>query len=101
MSAVPGMAVMDKMNEPPYHDADIVHLAATLQRWGLGTPARIFLEAGHPATFLGGQLLWLAQPALSLFVPWRRIRQTAQLLEEPEKVASLVAHLEAGEVSNS
>lgn len=90
----------EQMNEPSYQDADVAHLAAALSRWGLGTPARLFLEAGHPVTFLGGQLLWLAQPALSLFFPWQRIRQAAQLLEEPEKVAGLLAHLEAAEGSN-
>jgi hypothetical protein len=58
----------------------------------------IFLEAGHPLTFLGGQLLWVAQPALSLFMPANVVAEAAQLLEEPESVKALAAKLEAEKV---
>ena len=76
----------------------IEQVAAFVEARGLRLPTLLALEAGRPLTFLGGQLLWIAQPALSLFMPGQWIQQAAQLLEEPEAVAALVARLEeAGE----
>jgi hypothetical protein len=64
-------------------------VAASLVRGGWRLPALIVLEAGRPLAFLGGQLLWLAQPALSLFMPGDSIRRTAEFLEDPEMVDAL------------
>ncbi len=75
-------------------DAFIDQLAAAFCRRGLRLPALIALEAGQPLAFLGGQILWLAEPALSLVVQGKTIRQTAQLLEDPTAVAALVHRLE-------
>lgn len=72
----------------------IEQLAATLRRKGWGIPALVVLEAGRPLTFLGGQLLWLAQPALSLFMPGDEVRRMAELLENPQAVTALLARLE-------
>lgn len=69
-----------------------------LTRQGWRDFALMVLQGGRPFAFLGGQLLWVAQPALSLFIPSHTIRQTAQLLEEPLMVESLIARLEASEV---
>jgi hypothetical protein len=69
-------------------------IATFIQARGLCWPALLALEAGRPLTLLGGQLLWVAQPALSLFMPGRWIQQTAQLLEDPAAVAALIARLE-------
>lgn len=75
----------------------ISETATVIRRRGWQTPALIFLEAGHPLTFFSGQLLWLAQPALSLVVPSGLVRQVAQLLEEPAAVQALIARLETEE----
>ena len=83
------------MDDLPVENAFVDQVAAALHRRGLQTPALIFLEAGHPVTFLGGQLLWVAQPALSLFMPANVIGQMAQLLEEPSAVEALTAQLKA------
>ncbi|HEX6383717.1 MAG TPA: hypothetical protein VF177_03505 [Anaerolineae bacterium] len=69
----------------------------TLCRHGLRLPALIALEAGRPMAFLTGQLLWVAQPALSLFFSSKELYQMAQLLEEPAAVEALVTRLEARE----
>lgn len=71
--------------------------AAFICRNRLRLPVLAVLDAGRPLTFLGGQLLWLLQPALSLFVSGDTIRQTAHLLEEPDSVTALVQRLEAAE----
>jgi hypothetical protein len=65
-----------------------------LRERGLRLPALIALEVGRPFTFFGAQLLWIAQPALSLFLPSQQVKNLAQLLEKPEAVAWLVTRLE-------
>jgi hypothetical protein len=77
----------------------VSQIATTLSRQGWETPALILLEAGKPLTFLGGQLLWMAQPALSLLMPSDLVRQAAQLLEEPEAVQALISQLETAEAN--
>lgn len=69
-------------------------VAAFIEARGLRLPTLLLLEAGRPLTFLGGQLLWIAQPALSLIMPGQWLQQTAQLLEEPEAIEALIARLE-------
>ncbi|MCP5099432.1 MAG: hypothetical protein GY943_28085 [Chloroflexi bacterium] len=73
----------------------IEKVAHTLCSYGLRTPALVALEAGQPLTFVGSQLLWVAQPALSLFMPSHRVSRLAQLLEEPSAVQALVDCLES------
>jgi hypothetical protein len=81
----------------PERDAFLDKIAEILCRRGLRVPALIALEAGSPLTFIAGQLLWLSQPVLSLFVHWSMVSQVADLLEEPESVAALIARLQPGE----
>ncbi|GAB4270210.1 MAG: hypothetical protein Kow0080_14420 [Candidatus Promineifilaceae bacterium] len=75
------------------HDTFLNEAADFLCRRGLRLPALIILEAGQPLAYLGGQMLWVAQPALSLFLPANKIRQTAQLLEQPTAVSGLIQRL--------
>ena len=82
----------------PIEDQELLDtLSETLCRYGLRMPALVALEAGRPLAFLGGQLLWIAQPALSLFFPDQAVRQLAQVLEEPAALAALMTHLETRE----
>jgi hypothetical protein len=69
-------------------------VASFIQGHGWGAPFLLILEVGRPLAFLGGQFLWIAQPALSLILPGSWIQQTARLLEEPEAVDILMARLE-------
>ena len=85
------------MNQPADNAPLIDQLARTIRRFGLRTPAIMALGAGHPATFLGSQFLWVAQPALALFVAPNTVRQTAELLEQPQAVQALLSKLEAEE----
>lgn len=64
---------------------------------GWRTPAIFLLEAGRPLAFLGGQLLWIAQPALALFISAESIGRLAHLLEDSEAVESLLSRLERNE----
>ena len=96
------MGLFSSERERAVVDGSLVDFAAKtadfLCRHGLRVPVLVFLEAGQPLAFLGGQLLWIAQPALSLFFPSAPIQQTARLLEHPEAVARLIAQLNREEV---
>ena len=95
---MPGITLImqkTKMEELPEQKAIVNEIAAALSRRGLNMPALIIIEAGHPLSFLGGQLLWVAQPVLSLFMPSKKVAQLALLLEEPDAVRSLKKKLEA------
>ena len=79
------------------NQAYIGRLAAWICRRGLQTPVMVGLEAGRPIAFLGGQLLWVAKPVLSLFYSGNEVSRLAELLEEPAAVEALIATLEAQE----
>lgn len=78
-------------------DRFLEQAANVLGEWGLRLPALIALEVGRPLAFFGGQLIWVAQPALSLILPAQVVRQAARLLEEPAAIDALIARLEANE----
>lgn len=82
----------------PEQDTFLDQITDVICRQGLRVPALIALETGRPLAFLGGQLLWLAQPALSLFLPNQALRHTALLLENDAAVTALATRLEAKEV---
>lgn len=75
----------------------VERLADEICARGLRLPALIALEAGRPFMFLGGQLLWMSQPFLGLFLPVDGIGRAARALEEPETVSALIKRLETGE----
>ena len=57
-------------------------------------PAILFLETYQPLAFLGAQLLWFAQPFLTLGLNENDVRDLTLLLEERAGVADLIARLE-------
>ena len=64
---------------------------------GWGSAAVFLLEIGHPLALLGGQLLWILQPALSIFISDDVIARTARLLEQPDAVNALIEQLDSVE----
>lgn len=83
----------------PNSDPLLDHIATSLKQRGLNGAALTLLEAGRPLTFIGSQLLWLAQPALALLSPGTPVQRFAQLMEDPAAVNSLMERLAADEVS--
>ncbi len=72
---------------------DAVQWAARLARWaqrrrlhGLLAAA---LDLGEPLGPVGAQVLWIAQPALSVFLPRAEIDTLARVIEAPGGVAWL------------
>lgn len=81
----------------PEQDVFLDQVADFVKRAGLRVPTLMALDAGRPLTFLGGQILWLAQPVLSLLLPGKKVAQFARVLEKPEAVSALITRLEAGD----
>lgn len=81
---------------PPQSSDDVFlrTVAKSISKRGLGSLALVALEAGRPLAFLGGQLLWLTQPALCLLWSRNQISRLARLLEEAEAVDSLIEYLQ-------
>lgn len=69
-------------------------VADTVQRRGLRGPVALALQAGRPLMLVAGQLLWIAQPALSLLGTGKQVGQLAQLLEKPGAADLLLTFLE-------
>lgn len=67
-----------------------IKVADQIRQLGLQLPALVVLEAGRPLAFVAGQLLWLAQPMLALFLTRGEVSRAAELLEDPESVQSII-----------
>lgn len=74
------------MNES---DAFVHTVADKISRHGWGSTVATLLENGQPLAFLGGQALWVAQPALTLLFDRETLRRLALLLEDPTAVDKL------------
>lgn len=72
-----------------HDEAFIEQLCQTINDYQLREVALFLLDLGRPLTFLGGQLLWIAQPALRPFVPSQQVEKLAQILETPAAVDQL------------
>lgn len=86
------------MTYSPNHDLLLDQIANTLKQRGLHSAALTLLEAGQPLTFIGSQLLWLAQPALALLWPGTQVRHVARLMEDPAAVNRLMDRLAKDEI---
>ncbi len=58
-------------------------------------PAILFLEMHKPLAFLGAQLLWIAQPFLSIGLNDADVRDLITVIEDRAGVEELIARLEA------
>jgi hypothetical protein len=75
----------------------IEYLARSISARGWKQEAIYILEAGQPLAFIAGQLLWVFQPILNLFVSQNDVAKFAQTLEEPEGINHLIQRIEANE----
>ena len=78
----------------PIDRTTIQSVARAVRRHGLRLPALLVLEAGAPLAPVAGQLLYVAQPLLSLVTGRSAIGDLARLLEDRNAVAALVDELE-------
>ena len=75
----------------------VAETAVFLQRRGLADISLLLLNAGTPLAFMGGQLIWVTQPLLSLAIPTNTLTQAAHLLEQPTALAALRSQLQTKE----
>ena len=75
----------------------IDRIAERIHNLGLSGLASILLEGIRPLAFVGGQVMWVAQPALGLLADRDRVAQVARLLERPDALDELRARLERNE----
>jgi hypothetical protein len=62
---------------------------------GMTAPAVLFLEMNKPLAFLGAQLLFAAQPFLSITFNQADLRDFAEIIEDRTGVEELTARLES------
>jgi hypothetical protein len=74
-------------------------LTRRIEKMGMTAPAILFLETYKPLAFLGAQLLWFAQPFLSLGFKEADLRDFTLLIEDHAGVEELIDRLEALQVS--
>ncbi len=79
---------------PVRRDELIETIARRLSGWNLSAPAIMLLQMHAPLAFLGGQLLFAAEPFLATITGDRLARDLACLVEEPENIERLIARLE-------
>lgn len=71
--------------------------AQRIEQAGMVAPAILFLETFKPLAFIGAQLLWFAQPFLTLGLKETDVRELADLMEDPQGVEALLARLETAQ----
>ena len=62
---------------------------------GMTAPAILFLEMHKPLAFLGAQLLWIAQPFLSIGLNNADLSDLITVIEDRAGVEELIERLEA------
>jgi hypothetical protein len=76
-------------------------LTRRIEKMGMTAPAVLFLETYKPLAFLGAQLLWFAQPFLSLGFKQADLRDLTLLIEDRAGVEELIDRLEASQANQT
>jgi hypothetical protein len=75
--------------------ADFVDkIAQKIDQLGLVSVALLWLEAHRPLSFLGSQVLLVAQPTLNLFVSAQATTNMVELLADPVQLDQLLTQLQ-------
>ena len=83
-------------------DQDIWRVwSMTLHRWGVKEWVADFLDAAGPLTVLGAQVIYVAQPLMSLAFPERHLGALARLLEDTVQSRDFSNYLREGSPSES
>ena len=76
-------------------------LARRIARAGMRAPAILFLQMHLPISFLGAQLICVAQPFLTFGLNDAIVRDLALLLEDRASVQALIDRLEADDATRT
>ena len=80
---------------------DIGNLVNAISDRGWQEAAVFLLEIGQPFALIGGQLLWILQPTLSLLFSGDVVGRAARFLEQPGAVSALIEGLDSLESSKT
>ncbi|NLN83166.1 MAG: hypothetical protein GX138_02245 [Firmicutes bacterium] len=90
------------MLEPNYFELDperrdfiVNYMAEKIDKFAMGTPAIVFLEAARPLSFIGGSLMWGAAPFLDIFINDRYTKEIALFLEDRKNIEILIEKIES------
>ena len=78
----------------------IDRLTRRIAELDLIAPAILFLEASKPLAFIGAQLLWAAQPFLTMAFNANDLRDFAELLQDETGAEALIVQLESARQPN-
>ncbi len=81
---------MDKSQQTEFVD----QIVKRVRQWGIVDLVSILLAGIRPVAFIGGQALWVMQPALGVLMAAEQVARHAPLLEQPEALEMLCARLE-------
>ena len=81
--------------EPERRDFIINYMAEKIDKYAMGTPAIVFLEAGRPLSFIGWSIMWGAAPFLNIFVNDQYTREIALFLEDRKNIELLIQKIES------
>ncbi len=76
------------MSDQPVWDDDQIWVDR-FRRWGLGNSAPLLLDVLGPLGLIGSQMIIMAKPVLTAFVPGVQIDQFTALIEDPDRLARL------------
>jgi hypothetical protein len=80
--------------EPERRDFIINYMAEKIDKYAMGTPAIVFLEAARPLSFIGGSIMWGAAPFLNIFVNDQYTKEIALFLEDRKNIEALIQKIE-------
>ncbi len=86
--------MMNAMPSQPILDDDQIWLDR-LQRWQLRSIAPLLLDVLRPLGLVGSQLIIMAKPVLTSFVPSSQLDQLTALIEDPDRLARLRQAIDA------
>lgn len=81
--------------DTPRRQQLIDRFARRIGALGMTAPAILFLEMHKPLAFLGAQLLWAAQPFLSVGLDDADLRDFAAIIEDRAGIEELIDRLES------
>jgi len=77
---------------PQRRDEILERIAQRIKRYGLITPAVLFLEMNKPLTFIASQAVHFFSPIVGVFIA--NVEEYAYLMEDRENVDRLIRRLE-------
>ena len=77
----------------------VARLVKLIKRFGLTTPAILFLESMSPLSFVGSQFMHVMSPAVTTLLPVAEWDHLAHLLEDRRGMEYVISQIEARQES--